>query len=415
MVKKSYVFLFLISTASTLFGLAPMSIIRPYDSNLFGQKWEEQRLHISNTASFGMTGSQAWDGDGNKVDDVQLWNADQNALAMVKGFAQGTEQANIAQNCNAIGGDDGVRGHFKVTGDFKIAFSYQCALRYFLRKGFWIGAFASAYKTELKNVTWTDQTKNITADDTCTKTTITDNIFTNVNRLGSGLQLKDWDKFGFGDVVLMAGWQTTFRQYKQWIRSATPNIRFGVTVPTGVKKDEDKIMFMPFGNDGSVGIIIGAGLTLNYVDWVDAGVDIEFMHIFNNTRKRRIKVDADQTDFLLLTKTDVQKDPGFMQKFNVFIEPKFKKVSVRAAYQHVKRSLEHYYIISNDYSSTVANTADMLKEWTTHNVMLQLKFDTASQDTNRFRPRFMLFYKHPFNGRRSVQTKQFGAGLTFSF
>lgn len=413
--KKSYVFLLVATLVNSLSAITPTNLVYPYDSNLSGKNWEEQRLHINHTAAFGMTGSQAWDGEGNKVNNTQLWNADQNALAMAKGFTQGTEQANIAQNCNAIGGDDGVRGHFKVTGDFKVVFGYDFGIRYFLKKGFWLGAFTSFYKMKLENVAWADQTKNITADDVCTKTNITDNIFTNVNTLGSGLQLKNWNKEGFGDTVLMAGWQTTFLQRKQWIKKATPNIRFGVTLPTGVKKDEDKIMCMPFGNDGSVGIIIGAGLLLNYVDLVDAGVDVEFSHIFNNTRKRRIKVDVDQTDFLLLTKTDVQKDPGLMQKFNLFIEPKFKKVSVRAAYQHVKRSSDHYYVTSNDYSSKIANTAEMLKEWTTHNVMIQFKIDTADENSNRFRPQFSLFYKHPFNGRRSVQTKQFGLSIMFIF
>ena len=292
---------------------------------------------------------------------------------------------------------------------------YQCGVRHSFKNNFWVGLFIPFYKMELKNVVWTDQTKNITSDDVCTKTNITDSIFANVDRLGSGLQLKDWDKAGFGDTTFIIGWSGKFKQYKQWIKDVFPNIRLGLSIPTGVKKDEDKIMFMPFGNDGSVSFLVGAGLKLNYVNWVDAGVDVEFMHTFNNTRRRRIKVDKDQTELLLLTKTNVQKDPGFMQKFNLFIEPKFKNVSIRCAYQHVKRSSETYYVISNDYSSTIANSANMLKEWTTHNVLLQLKVDTANDDFNKFRPQFNIFYQHPFNGRRSVQSRQCGIGVTLSF
>jgi len=415
--KKCYLLIICAATVQNgLCGYAPVNLLYPQDTVLKPRKWSDQRLHISHSVLFGVSDAQGWNGNGDKVSATQVWTADQNALAMVTGFDQGTEQANIAQECNAVDGDDGVRGHFDVTGDFNIPFSYQFGARYYIKNAFWVGAFIPVYKMQFKNVAWTDHTLNITADDVLTKARITTDFFANVSRLGDGLNLQEWEKTGFGDVVLMAGWHEHFRQYKEWIKDVATNVRVGISLPTGVQKDEDKVMFMPFGNDGSVAILAGMGLTINYVNRFNAGVDLEFLHVFNNTRKRRIKVDADQTEFLLLTKTDVQKDPGFSHRFMLFCDAKLVKgLSARVAYHHRKRSADTLYVLSYDYSSTIANTAESLKEWTTHNALFQLTWDMADEEKNKNKPQFTAFYMHPFNGRRSVQSAQAGCGFSLSF
>jgi hypothetical protein len=416
--KKQIVLITLIfATMNSIQAVAPVNFIRPYDINLSPKKWEEQKFFISHHVFFGTSSTdKGWNGEGKKVNDTQLWTSDQNALAMVKGYATGTELASIAQECNAIDGDDGIRGHFNVTGDLKINFSYLFSARYFVSDDWWVGVFVPVYRTEFKDVLLTDKTKSITADDVCTKTKITDSIKTNVATWGNGLSLDPWDKTGVGDIAVMAGWSKTFVQRKPWIKAVIGNVRGGVTLPTGVKKDEDKIMFMPFGNDGAAGIVIGAGLTINYIHRIDAGVDVELTHSFSSTKDRRIKVDSNQTEFLLLTKTSVHKDPGFMQKFTLFLEPKlFAGLSARLAYQHVRRGEDKLSIVSNEWSSTIANTAESLKEWTTHNVIAQLKWDTASEDKNKNRPELNVTFSQPFNGRRSVQTRQFGFGIVFKF
>lgn len=401
----------------SLKALAPTNVIRPYDVNVTTKKiTPEQKWHFTNTLLVGSASNHyAWNENGHKVRDTQLWNANQNALAMVRGYPQGSTLSNIAQNVNAIDGDNGIRGHFEVTGDFSIPLSYLANARYYFNTHWWLQLSIPVYTIQLKNVTWTDQTLSLTADDTATKTAITNNLAANVASWGDGLSLDSWKKTGTGDLVIMTGWQGDYLQRKPWIKQVNPGIRFGLTLPTGIKKDENKIMFMPFGNDGSVGLIVGAGLNVNFKHRIDTGIDIELMHVFNNTRLRRIKVDQHQTEFLLLTKTEVQKDPGFTQKFTLYCEPKLGfGFSARVSYQHIRRGQDTFYVVSNTYSSAIANTAQSLKEWTTHNVTAQLKWDTATQ-TNQRRPEFNFYFTHPFNGRRSVQTQQFGCGITLKW
>jgi hypothetical protein len=413
--KKTFVIVCALLTQQ-LQTLAPLNMFRPYDITTTPYKWSGQRFQWSGIMLLGSGKSQAFDADGHKVNDTQLWTQDQNALAMVKGYATGTELDAIAQATHAINGDDGVRGHFKVTGDFKIHVSMLTSFRWYVTNNWWAQVNLPFYKVDLKNLTFIDQTQSITADDLAVKAQITDNLATNVARLGNGLNLESWGKTGLGDLVIMAGWSNKYYQRKLWIKRVDPAIRFGLALPTGVKKDEDKVMFMPFGNDGASALIIGGGLTINYINRIDAGFDVELMHVFSGTKLRRIKVDNDQTDFLLLTKTETQKDPGFIQKFTLFIEPKIGYgVSARFAYQHIRKGDDHLYVISNAYSSTIANTARSLKEYTMHNLIAQLKFDLAREDAQFNRPQFTAFFIQPFNGRRSIQTQQFGIGMTLSF
>ncbi len=268
----------------------------------------------------------------------------------------------------------------------------------------------------LKNVVWTDQTTVFTVDGVNTKANITNALAANVAHLGNGLLLTGWDKAGQGDLAFAAGWVGEFVQYKPWIKKVTTSVTGALLAPTGVKSNPDVMMSMPFGNEGATAITIGGEIKVNFKHWVDAGVNVEFMHIFNDTRQRRIKVNTDQTDFLLLTKTEVQTDYGLTQKFNLFCESKlFKGISLKLAYQHVKQGSQELYVLSNDYSSTIANTAESLKEWTTHNAIVQLNWDTATADSNKYRPQFTVFYQKPFNGRRSLQTTSFGIGMVLNF
>jgi hypothetical protein len=408
---KILVFSLLCSTA-TLFSGSPVNFLRPYDVNIRPSYWLDQKLQLSSTSLFGVT-DKAYNGIGESVNPLQYLHAKQDAIGMLKGFAQGTEQAAILDGCAPIA-EDGILGQYTVAGDFQITNSFLFGARYHINNDFWIGAFMPAYNARLKNVVWTELTQS--PGDTLVRQNITNNFHENVDRLGQGLNLKDWEKSGFGDLSVRGGWTGKFVQYKPWLKRVDTSVKVGFTFPTGVEKDEDKIMSVAFGNDGTVGLIVGAGLDLNFKHWCDAGVQVEFMHLFNNTRQRRIKTHAQQTEHLLLRKTAVNVDHGFTQKFNLYVEPQiFKGCSVRLAYQHIKQGGTTLYVVSNDYSSTIANTAEGIKEWTTHNVILQAKYDMATQENNKRRPQLSLYFNHPFNGRRSVQTGSIGCGVTFNF
>lgn len=391
-----------------------LSFMTPYNK-LFEDTTGFTERGLFSFTQMGGFDAVAYNGNAKSVTGAQYLDATQNALAMVKGFAQGSEQAAIADQFGADG-DDGVRGHFVVTGDTKIAattlFSYE---RQF-ENGWWCAAALPFYRVKTEPIFWKDQTKSITADDFLAQDLLTNNIFSTVYRLGNGLELTSWDQSGWGDLTFLGGWHKKFIQYKQYIKEVIVAVQGGISLPTGKKKDEDKVFSVAFGHDGSVALIAGAALDINFNHWINAGIDVVFEHTFNNTRKRRIKTHQDQTELLLLAKTDVQKNFGFLETFTLYLKPTWRNAfTTTIGYQHTKRSDTTLYVLSNNYSSAVANSAESLKEATLHCLVAQIATLPISFEELNSHTTLALSYVHPFNGRRALATRQFGISLSFVF
>lgn len=371
-----------------------------------------------NSFSFFIEGAFAYNDkgfneQGGKVGTCQYLDEKQNALAMLKGSVTGTEVAALNALLNGVG-DDGIRGHYVVDADYKRPISCYLGGVYSFSFNWWVGAFIPFIKSSLKNVVWTSLTQDITAEDILFEDELGNNFFNQVAQLSHGLSLEPWEKNGPGDLSLWIGWQEEFVQQKEWIKKVTPHIRAGFTIPTGVKKDEDKSFFLPFGNDGAAGIQVGIGLTLNLKEYVNAGIDVEFLHAFTTTRERRIKTDVGQTEGLLLNKTLVSKDPSLTERFTLFAEIVPNSwLQARIQYNFIKESEAHLYPLSNEFSYTIANSASSLKGFTSHTVVTTLEI--AGSDYARWMPDFSVAYAHPFHGKRVVQADHISIGLSYSF
>ena len=403
--------------ASSSYAITPFNIIRPFDPNFFPTYWKNQTRQFTPLLSFGASNPHGRTVEGETVNVLQFLFPTQDALAMLKGFAPTSQQAQLGQLIN-IDGDDGVRGHFQVTGNLRVVFSGDLIGRWNWENGVWLGMALPLASLKVKNVTWVDQTKNATLDDALTHQYLTDNFAANVEQLGNGLSIGDWEKAGVGDFTTYVGWRKSFLQEKKWLKEAIVNVRLGVQFPTGVRKDEDVAVSLAFGNDGAYTIPFAAGLDLRFKKIFWAGIDLTFMKMFSHIRDRRIQTNATQTDLLALEKTRARKEYGLTQMFNLYAEPIIGKgLSVRFAYEHFKHGDDKIFVMSNDYSTLAANTAAILNEWTTHDLLIQLKYDSAHQkgENNRFRPQFSIFGKMPFNGKCSYQVSLIGASATFSF
>lgn len=205
------------------------------------------RLFSKINIAFNDTG---FDSKGNKVAQTQYLDATQNALAMVKGAQPGSQAAALAGLFAGVG-DDGIRGQFVVDADYTRSATAYFGTTYAISDQWWCGAFIPVIASSLNNIDWLDQTKDITAEDILFKNHLGIDFSNQVEQLSNGLSLEKWKKNGVGDLTLWLGWQSEFIQDKEWIKCVTPHLRGGVMLPTGVKKDEDKTFFLPFGNDES--------------------------------------------------------------------------------------------------------------------------------------------------------------------
>ena len=384
-------------------------LIRPYFDGRYRTQW----------ALFGQAGinTKAFNEDGHDCNALRLWHKDQNALTMLDGFCPEGTVGQFRSKLNVD--DDGVRGHFKVCGDLDLRAAVAASFRVFFLNDWALSLHVPAYSMRLKNVLWVDQTQDsMDPQDLLTQQCLTDDIINNVARLGCGLQLCGWERTGFGDLALNIEWFRDFVQYRPFLKNARLNWRFGIHFPTGKAWDEDKIMAVPFGNDGAFAIPFGFGLDLTFGRYVKGGIDVELTHIFGNTRERRIKVDRNQTELLLLQRAHVHKDFGLLQRFNLYFEfyKVIKGLSAKVGYQFFKKGDDELSISNPNYSNDIANTAERLQEYTMHNMVANVWYDFGYNTVDmRVRPEISVFARMPFNGKRSVQHTTIGARLSLDF
>ena len=240
-----------------------------------------------------------------------------------------------------------------------------------------------------------------------------------MQQFDSTLDLTGWKRAGVGDLALLAEWWKDFPQGKEYLRNVNVEGRFGFTFPTGLQKNENQILSVPFGNDGSAGTLIGGGVNLMWSECVRAGIDVQFLILFGNTRTRRIKVDTTQTDFLLLAQAKVHKEYGIVQRFNLYAETYklWYGLSLGAVYQYWKEGDDKLTLATNQYSNEIANSAVSLEEWTMHQIIFTAKYDFQDvvADASWLRPHILAFYKLPINGSRALMASMVGVSVTLNF
>src|SRR3989338_3984986 len=300
-------------------------------------------------------------GSGEKVNPLNIWNKDQDALAMLRGFNPDSEIGELAAALNGVN-DDGIRGHFDLCGNLHmndIAFIG----RWHLPKGFWLDLFMPFYFMKLKCIELDDLTANITYQDLLTHELLTDNIVGNLKKLG----------------------------------------------------DMNDIFPIPFGMNGAGGLFLGGYLEVTWGNCIKAGIDLQFLNLFGKTRKIRIKTDENQTDIFLLAKCDAYLDFGFTQEYFLFLHAYrvFRGMSFKLAYNYIFNQEDEIYLKTTNFSNAAANTAQYLEDWTMHSFILMMDYEWKSLESKG--AKLSLFWKQPFNGRRSVQAVTFGAQFSYIF
>lgn len=396
-----------------------MNMLRPYDVMFRPDHTRCYNTQIDCIAEAGIGLAKAYDLNGDCINPLHIWQPKQDALKMLEGFDAASPIGQLRIRLDAS--DDGVRGNFIPTADFQMPFAASLAARYYFFENVSFSAYLPFYVMKLKNVQWKDLTQSLTAADLRVQQFLTQPqslFFQTVKTLGNGLDLQDWRRAGVGDLTTLVEFVRDFAQKKNVLKNVRIHGHVGASFPTGLKKDEDRLLAIPFGNDGSIGLIFGGGMDLTYGDVVRVGGDIQLIQLFGNTRERRIKTDLNQTDLLLLQKAAVYKDFGLTQRFTLYVEAYqwLKGVSFKTAYQYTKHGDDVLSLVSNDFSSAVINTAESLLEWTTHNMYFMLNVDAKPwMEGYRVIPHASLYYKLPFNGVRSVQTSAVGFELGVSF
>jgi len=402
----------LLLSICSLFSLhvTAMNIIKPYDIFLRPQPprcpWTFQAF---GWVEAGLE-ARGWDFCGERTSVLRIWNCDQNGVAMLNECPLDSAAGQLRER---LGNDDGRRGHFCVDGRLE-PIGATFAARYFFPCDISLGFYLPIYSMKLDNVIWRDLTP---IDDTVMRDNLTNNFAAIVKDFGC-LDICGWRRTGLGDAMLVAEWQGEFKQRKPILKKVFVDARFGLSFPTGLQADEDKIFAFPFGNDGSWALMFGAGIDCVWTPYLRGGFDVQIDYVFGHTKERRIKTDLCQTDLLFLQKACCYKDYGIGQQFTLHGGLcNLWGFSCDVGYRFAKRGDDRIILDDTCFSDKIANTAESLRDWTSHQILLRADYDFGYWmcEDAFVTPIVSLYARLPFNGKAAALSPSFGVILTLDF
>lgn len=391
--------------------------IKPYDRYLWQEPQEPGRFQFMGYfASTSHEKACRWDSE--KVCDVlQVYECDQDALAMVRGFDPSSCVGQFAIQLNDVS-DDGVRGHVVPYGKFHMS-EAGFGVRYWFIHNLYAGVYIPFVRMSLNNISWCDLTKDINQEDYVTKELLTNNLATNVCQLGGLNICSNWKRGGIGDMSVLLGWERNFPQAKPILTNVRLALYAGASLPTGGRVNPTQLFSLPLGYDGAPGVLFGGHLGLTWKHHFIGGVEGYFTQLIGNTRLRRIKTDNNQTELLLLAQTQAHIDWGFIQRYRLYLGGYnlIRGLSFDINYQFQKQGNSTISFCGNDYIPAIAQTSRALCQWTLHtigvNVLYDWDFDLS--DKARFVPRLSFFYQHDFKGHRAILLNKWGFSFGFTF
>jgi len=408
------VFLITVSPAwATTFAF---NTIKPYDRYLWQRPKKTGEMQIGTYFTHTFKERAVWCDNTKICNILQLYACNQNALAMVRGFDPSSEIGQFAAQLANVP-DNGIRGHLIPSGSFHMSETALSA-QYWLPHSFCIGLYMPIIHMTLNNVCWRDLTEDITPEDWLTKQLLTDDLSRTVCNLG-GPSLGGWHATGIGDISLIGKFQRDFPQSKPILTNVQIAAHLGISLPTGKRANEDLLFSLPLGYDGAPGILFGGALELTWKNHFVGGVELYLTQLIGNSRLRRIKTYCDQTDFLLLAKTNAHIDWGFIQRYRLYLGARdiMRGLSLDLAYQFQKQGDSLYSLMGNSYITSITNSAEQLKFWTLHYFMLDLTYNFGyDQYSDRLlSPALTLLYQHAFKGRRALLLDKWGFALSLNF
>lgn len=420
--------LLLCSLAGSAHAFAPTNFYAPYDPNLRMPSIKDTTFSIGANIEYGAThNGQDW--DSHTANILQLYSPTEAIIPMLMNptpelIAHNPSTETLLQKWTFAGGcpnDDGIRGHVAFTGHFTqldttLWGGYN--LPWDIGAGtFSLNAYIPLRKIDVDHVRFVDQTKSITSADFQIKQDVTDNLAANLMSLGN-LNIGNASMSGIGDVVVMLNWQNHYEQDKEELKAVDLFAKVGLSMPTGQQKDADHVFSMPLGNDGAWGMPFGLGIRLEYNYTIQIGADVDFLFLFDKTKRRGLKTNENQTDFLLLNKGTATKDHGLTWKFNLYGQSNhfWRGFSAKTAYEYIKHDADRLSAKSDDFSYHVINTAQSLEEWNTHAFIFSLNYDFIHEcKNNSIIPQASLFYKLPIAGKGVINPGTFGGQININF
>lgn len=392
--------------------VAPLGMLIPYNLAIMPEAQYKSLQLVALTQDAYKV--QGFDSNGNRVNPLQIYETQQNALALFQGHAA---ESSFVQILNTFAmGPGGVlspnAGLYSVTGDFN-AWGGTLAASYAFGKGFAVQAYLPYWSVSLNNVVWTYLNDPATFADVFIQQQLFSAFTTDAQNL-FGLSIGNWKQNGIGDLTFLLQWQQDFPQYRSILKNVHPHIYFGLAMPTGVKPNINNISSVGLGNDGALTIPFGAGLNVNMWRQFEFGAAAQFWFTAGSTQLSRVQTYPTQTSLLLPTVVAVHEEFGFTQDFNLYAKVFIAKgTSIKFLYEYMRISEDQVYPTDGSIDYNVANDLPSLGEQTFHHLLFVGSFDGAEYASCK--PQVSLFVRVPFNGTNSISAGTYGLQVALEF
>ncbi|MBU1007942.1 hypothetical protein KKA53_02595 [Candidatus Dependentiae bacterium] len=244
-----------------------------------------------------------------------------------------------------------------------------------------------------------------------------------------------WSKAGFGDLDLHLRWRR-YWDHKYKIRGIDLTLQTGVSIPTGMKRDEDYPSSVPVGTNGHWcwygDLVAELELKQNWRFGVMAGL----MHQVHKTHGgTRLPYHAEPSLFGALV-GDVCISPGMTLKFAPYftlenlmdgLHAQFRytyrrhssdKLKDKRACKEVLSYLEASIAKSSDIcsSASVRWSRKKLSRWVSHYLTLQTVYNSVDAMKNWWLdPKIYAVFDYAFSGRNVCKSHQFTVGVELYF
>jgi hypothetical protein len=419
-----------------LCAFAPTNFYQSNDSNWYLPKVSKTRLTVESNIEIGSNkDGKSWNSKSQNV--LQLYDDVQKIIEMKEIH---TSQY-LFNKINFMGlrgissNEQERRGHVFFTGNFigintSFFANYEIPFRKISGKLF-VSCFLPIKNFRIKNLEFIDLTSKEPVRHLFNQRTsaFIQNLQTNVKYLAD-IDLSPTASSGLGDLTLLLNWRKGFRKQEEIFSNIYAFAKAGIDLPTGKKKNIDKVFSMALGNDGHWGMPFGVGGECLVIKQIKLGMHLDFLYLFSKTQLRRLKTAEGQTEFLLLNKGVAEMNPGFQWRVNPFVQAfrVYKGLSGKLAYQYIRHNRDKLKLKDEDFETRLSacrdvsdpnaliNSINSLKRWSIHNAIFQINWDVAEAVKDIWgSPQVSVFYKQPFSGRNLINTNTFGGQLAVNF
>jgi len=387
---------------------------------------------------YGCISDGGFDGNSNSVNAAQIYNPVESARNML--IDPNLKQVFPTSGYNATLFPDGLDwslwgtplGLATLWGDMTVTAKQQqsnltlwgrVTVDYGTVPGQFFLSLAVPFKSvSVSDVTWTDLTSP-TADGARNPiwiNNLTSKLTDYVKAVGN-LDIKKWDKRGMGDAEIYFGWSNSFAHSDGAVRKVDVHASIGLSLPTSVQRDYDYAFSSPFGNDGSWGIPFRIGYDVCLGDDLKLGSCFDALWLSTVSKTRRLKTDASQTDYLILTTGNVTSKPGVTWKATTNATYKLSEAfRMSVSYKYARHEADTLSCPPVGYDVAVINSLESLKAWSAQDLTLKAHFEgvfggTEEDDREGNSVVMSVFYTMPLTGLRTVKNSVAGVELYFSF